>query len=78
MWREGQVLIPTLMLVVLGPTYFGVRFFVELFFVALLLLPLLLRTSVVLQMIGDPNHDVSLARRELRNLWGVIVFVRAL
>ena len=55
------------MLVVMGLTYFDVMFFVGWFFVALPLLLLILRTSVVLRTIGDPNHDVSLARRGLRN-----------
>ena len=66
------------MLVAMGPTYFGVRFFVGWFFVALPLLLSILRTSVVLQTIGDPNHDVSLARRELRNRWEVMGVVLSL
>ena len=71
------MLLRSLMLVGMGPTCFGVRFFVGLFVVALLLLPLLLRTSAVLQTIGDPNHDASLVRRGLRNRL-VIGVVRAL
>ena len=55
------------MLVETGPPCFGVRFFVGRSVVALPLLLLLLRTSAALQMIGDPNHDVSLVRRGLRN-----------
>ena len=55
------------MLVEMGPTYFGVRFFVGQSFVVLPLLLWLLRTSVALQMIIDPNPDVSLACREPRN-----------
>ena len=68
MWLEGEVLILTLMLVDLGPPYFGVRFFVGWFVNSPPLLLLILRTSVVLRTIGDPNHDVFLVRRELCNL----------
>ena len=66
------------MLVEMGPTYFGVRFFVGLFFVVLPPLLLILRTSVALQTIGDPNHDVFLVRKELRNrreVIGVVPFL---
>ena len=62
----------TLMLAVIDPTYFGVRFFVGWFFVALPPLLSILHTSVALQMIGDPNHDVFLVRKELRNRREVI------
>ena len=55
------------MLVVMGPTCLRVMSFVGLFFAFLPLLLLILCTSVVLRTIGDPNHDVSLARRGLRN-----------
>ena len=48
----------------MGPTYFGVRFFVGLSFVVLLLLSLLQRTVVVLQTREGPNHGVSLVRKE--------------
>ena len=68
------MLLLSLMLVEMGPTCFGVRFFVELFVVALLLLLWFLRISAALRTIGDPNLDVFLARRELRNQWGAIVF----
>ena len=68
MSKEGRVLCPILTLVVRGPTCWCVISFVGLSFVAPLLLPLLLRTSAALQTIGDPNLDVSLARRGLRNL----------
>ena len=44
----GGVLLPSLRLVEMDPTCFGVRFFVGLCVVALLLLLLLLRTSAVL------------------------------
>ena len=66
------------MLVEMGPTCFGVRFFVGCFVVALLLLLLLLRTAVVLQKKGDPSRGVFLARRELCNQQGEIVVVRVL
>ena len=66
------------MLVVMGPTCFGVMFFVGLFFVALFPLPSLLRTVAVLRTIGDPNHDVFLVRIRLRSRWEVIDVVRAL
>ena len=62
----------------MGPTCFGVRFFVERTFVALLLQLLLLRTSVVLRTKGDPSRDVFLVRKELCNQLGGIVVVRAL
>ena len=65
------------MRVVRGPTYWCVMSFVGLFFVAPLL-TLIPRTSAALQMIGDPNHDVSRFRRELRNQWEVTVVVHAL
>ena len=68
----------SLMLVEMGPTCFDVRFFVGWFFVVPPLLPSILHTSVVLQTIEDPNHDVSLARRELRNLWEVMDVVLSL
>ena len=55
------------MLVAMGPTCLHVMFFVGLFVVSLPLLLSILRTAVVLRTIGDPNHDVSLVRRELRN-----------
>ena len=61
--QEG-VLLPNLMLVEMGLTCFGVRFFVGLYVIALLLLLLPLRISAVLQTIGDPSHDVFLVRRE--------------
>ena len=77
-WPGVLVLFPSLRLAVMGPTYFGVRFFVELFFVALLLQLLLLRTSAVLRTIGDPSHDVFLVRKELRSQRVEIVVVRAL
>ena len=57
----------SLMLVVMDSTCSYVMFFVGLFVVSLLLLFLILHTAVVLRTIGDPNHDVSLARRGLRN-----------
>ena len=66
------------MLVEMGPTCFGVRFFVGWSVVALPLLLFLLRTSAALQTIGDPNHDVFLARRGLRSLreeTGVVPFL---
>ena len=66
------------MLVVRGPTYFGVRSFIGLFVVVLPLLLLLLRTAVALRTIRDPSLCVFLARRELRNLREAIAFVRAL
>ena len=66
------------MLVAMDPTCFGVRFFVGWSFVALPLLLSILRTSVVLQTIGDPNYDAFLARRELRNRWEVIGVVLSL
>ena len=69
---------PILMLVVRGPTYFGVRFFVGLSVVFLPPLTLILRTAAVLRTIGDPNHDVFRFRRELRNRWEVTDVARAL
>ena len=66
------------MLVVMDPTCFGVRFFVGWSFVALPLLLWLQRTSAVLRMIEDPNRDVFLVRKELRNRWEVIDVVHAL
>ena len=72
------MLLLSLRLVEMGPTCFGVRFFVRLCVVALLLLLLLLHTSVDLRTIRDPNCDVSLARRGLRNLRGEIGVVHAL
>ena len=66
------------MLVGMGPTYLCVMSFVGLSFVSPPLLALILRTSAVLRMIGDPNHDVSLARRELRNRLVVTVVALAL
>ena len=72
------MLLPSLRLVEMGPTCFGVRFFVELSVVDLLLLLLLRCTSVVLQTKGDPSHNVFLVRKELRNQWEGIVVVRAL
>ena len=70
-----QVHFPSLMLVVKGPTCFGVRSFVGFFVIDLLLLSLLLRIFVALRTIGDPNHGVFLVRRELRNRQGEIVVV---
>ena len=61
------MLCPILMLVVRGPTYLYGMFFVGLSFVSLLPLTLTLRTAVVLRMMGDPSHDVSLVRRGLRS-----------
>ena len=78
MWPGVLVLLLSLRLAVMGPTCFGVRFFVKPFFVALLLRLLLLRTSVVLRTRGDPSHGVFLVRKELRNRLGGIVIVRAL
>ena len=72
------MLLLILRLVEMGPTYFGVRFFVGLFVVALLLLLLLLRTAVVLRRIIDPSHGESLVRRGLRNPLGEIGVVRTL
>ena len=56
------------MLVVMGPTCLYAMFFVGLFVVSLPLLLWILRTAAALRTIGDPNHDVFLARRGLRNL----------
>ena len=72
------MLLLSLRLVEMGPTCFGVRFFVGSCVFALLLLLSLLRTSVVLRTIGDPNRGVFLARRELRSLRGEIGVVHAL
>ena len=72
------MLLPSLRLVEMDPTCFGVRFFVGLCVIALLLLLLLLRTSDVLRTIGDPSRGVSLARRGLRNLREGIGVVHAL
>ena len=72
------MLFPSLRLVEMGPTCFGVRFFVGFFVVALLLLPLLLHISAVLRRIVDPSHDVFLVRKELRNRLGEIVIMRVL
>ena len=69
---------PTLKLVGMDLTCFGARFFVGRFVVALLLLFLTPRTSAALRTIVDPNLDVSLVRRGLRNRWEVIDVVRAL
>ena len=55
----------------MGPTCFGVRFFVVLSVGVLLLLPLILHTSAALRMIGDPNLGVSLVRKGLCSQWEV-------
>ena len=57
----------SLMLVEMGPTCWCVMSFVGLSVVALPPLLLILHTAAVLRMIRDPNHDVSLVRRGLRN-----------
>ena len=72
------MLLLSLRLVEMDLTCFGVRFFVGLCVVALLLLLLLLRTSAVLQTIGDPSLGVSLAHRGLCNLREEIGVVHAL
>ena len=69
---------PILMLVVRGPTYWCVIFFVGLSFVSLPLLTSILRTAAVLRTIEDPNHDVSLVRIRLRSRWEVTGVVRVL
>ena len=58
---------PILTLVVRDPTCWCVMFFVGLFFVFLPPLVLSPRTAAVLRTIEDPNHDVFLVRKELRN-----------
>ena len=66
------------MLVVMDLTYSGVIFFVGWSVFAPVLLPLLLRTSVALQTIGDPNLDVFLVRKELHSRRGEIGVVPSL
>ena len=51
----------------MGPTYFGVRFFVKLLVVVLLLLLWLLRTAAVLRRKGVPTRDGFLARKGLHS-----------
>ena len=51
----------------MGPTYFGVRFFVERLVVVLLLQLLLLRISAALRMKGGPTLDGFLVRKELHS-----------
>ena len=53
----------------MGPTCFGVMFFVGLAVVVLLLLLLLLCIFAVPQTRGDPNLYVFLVCRELCNRW---------
>ena len=62
----------------MGPTCFGVMFFVGSFVVDLLLLLSLLHTSPALRTKGDPSLSVFLVCKELRNQRGEIVVVRAL